>query len=287
MKVAIIGSNGQLGTDIFRIYEASNYKTFSLTHKDLDVADFENCRSIFVDINPDLMINTAAFHNVDLCEKEPDSAFKVNSIGARNLALLSNEFNFTLVHISTDYVFDGTKRSPYKEDDCPLPLNVYGNSKLSGELFVRTIAKRHFVIRVSGIFGSSPCRAKGGLNFVQLMLKIARDRGKVRVVDDEALAPTYTVDIAKQLERLTKTKDYGLYHIAAQEGCTWYEFASKIFELTGTKVDLSRAEPGEFPSKVRRPKYSILHNSALQTRGIEMMPHWSDGLKRYLKSMDA
>ena len=147
----------------------------------------------------DVVVNTAAMHQVEKCEADPARAFAVNALGARHLALAANALDARLVHISTDYVFDGAKAAPYLESDCPLPLNVYGNSKLAGELFVRSLAEKHYVLRVSGLYGQNPCLEKGGLNFVDLMLKLSRERKEVRVVDDEVLTPTSTREVARQL----------------------------------------------------------------------------------------
>jgi dTDP-4-dehydrorhamnose reductase len=190
-----------------------------------------------------------------------------------------------LVHFSTDYVFDGSKGSPYVEVDIPIPLNVYGNSKLSGENFIRKLTEKHFIIRVSGLYGHSACRAKGGLNFVGLMLKLAEDRDEIRVVNDEILSPTFTYDIAVQLEKLTGTKEYGLYHMTSRGSCSWYEFAEQIFHLTDARVKLSIALPEEFSSKVPRPKYSVLENANLMAKGMDIMPHWSESLKQYLQEI--
>ena len=159
------------------------------------------------------------------------------------------------------------------------------NTKLAGEYFAQSIAKKCFVLRVSGIYGKNPCRAKGGLNFVSLMLKLAKERDEVRVIDDEILTPTYTMDIANQIVRLFHSNTHGLYHVTAQDSCSWYEFAAKIFDLTGTKVKLKIASPSEFPMKVPRPKYSVLENKRLKDIGLDIMPHWKDGLKSYLETI--
>lgn len=285
MKVAVVGANGQLGSDVYRAFQNNADKVVDLNHDVFEVSDLKTVDSVLHNVMPDLVINTAAMHNVEACEEDPAKAFEVNGVGARNLAQISNDMGYTLMHISTDYVFDGAKQAPYTEEDCPNPLNVYGNTKLSGELFVRTIAKKYFVLRVSGLYGMNPCRAKGGLNFVTLMLKLAKERDEVRVVDDEILTPTYTNDIAHQIVHLSQCTDYGLYHITAQEGCSWYEFARKIFEFTNASVRLSVADPGEFPAKVPRPKYSVLENKALQSVKLDIMPHWNVGLKRYLEGI--
>ena len=287
MRVAVIGANGQLGCDICKAFLEGGDEIIPLNHDSLDITDFNKSKLILEQAKARLVINTAALHNVDACEADSIKAFEVNGIGARNLALLSNEFDFVLFHISTDYVFDGAKKAPYIETDCAAPLNVYGNTKLCGENFVRTVAKKYFVVRVSGLYGTNPCRAKGGLNFVRLMLKLAKERDEIRVVDDEVLSPTFTEDIASQIVALSKSDKYGLYHATAQGSCSWYTFAARIFELSGVKVKLSVARPGEFPAKVPRPKYSVLENNCLKALSLDIMPHWEDGLRNYLRKIDA
>jgi dTDP-4-dehydrorhamnose reductase len=203
-------------------------------------------------------------------------------MGARNVAQITNALGICLLHISTDYVFQGLKRTPYTEEDPTMPVNVYGNSKLAGEHFVRGINSRHFVVRVSAIYGQNPCRAKDGLNFVETMLKLSREQEELRVVDDQFVSPTPTVQIARQLVVLSGTSEYGIYHASAEGSCSWYEFAHTIFELTGTKVRLERARPGEFPAKAPRPKYSVLENQALKRKSLNVFSHWKDGLENYL-----
>jgi dTDP-4-dehydrorhamnose reductase len=283
MRVAVIGGNGQLGQDVCAAFSAAKHDVVALTHADLEVSSYDSVKAALEHIRPDLVINTAAFHNVDRCEAEPDPAFTVNALGARNVASVADSTGAVLIHISTDYVFDGLAGRPYVEQDAPAPLNVYGNSKVAGEFFVRSIARRYFLVRVSGIYGQHPCRAKGGLNFVEMMLKLARERGEVRVVDNEIVTPTPTAEIAKQLLVLSGTTDYGIYHASSEGSCSWYEFASAIFELSGTRVKLDRAQPGEFPARAKRPQYSVLENKALKDRSLNIFTHWKNGLSEYLK----
>lgn len=282
MKVVVLGGNGQLGRDLCATFVAEGDETFPLTHTDVAVESYEAVRETLGSLRPDLIVNTAAFHNVEKCETDPASAFAVNGAGARNVALMAQQLKAKLVHISTDYVFDGSKHDPYLEEDAPLPLNVYGNSKLAGEYFVRSTNPQHFVVRVSAIYGQYPCRAKGGLNFVELMLKLSRERDHLRVVADEYVSPTPTTEIAKQVVALSKTCEYGLYHATCEGSCSWYEFAKAIFELAGTEVRLEQAAPGEFAAQVVRPKYSVLENAALKRRGLNRLPHWKQGLKGYM-----
>ena len=282
MKVAVIGADGQLGRDVVAAFVEAGSPVTELTHADIEISSWESVRGALERLQPDLVVNTAAFHHVDKCESDPAKAFAVNGIGARNLAQTTASLEAILAHISTDYVFDGNKGSPYSERDCAIPLNVYGNTKLSGESFVQTLNPRHFVLRVAGLYGSNPCRAKGGLNFVELMLKMSKERDELRVVDDEFTTPTPTKEVARQLVALSRTTEYGLYHATCEGGCSWYEFASAIFYLTGTTVRLERARPGEFPAKVPRPKYSVLENEALKNRSLNVFRHWKEGLRDYL-----
>lgn len=283
MKVAVIGGNGQLGSDVVSAFSAAGDAVQGLSHADIELADLESVSGVLGKLRPDVIVNTAAMHHVDKCEQDPSKAYATNGIGSRNLALVANELAALLIHVSTDYVFDGNKRTPYEETDAPLPLNVYGNTKLAGEYYVRSIAKRHQVLRTSGIYGKEPCRAKGGLNFVEIMLKLAREKGKVRVVDDEFVSPTFTAEIAEQIVALSRSNLNGLFHGTAEGSCSWFEFAREIFALTGTKVILEAATPGEFPAKVPRPKYSVLENKALKSHGLNRFRPWQDGLRRYLE----
>jgi dTDP-4-dehydrorhamnose reductase len=284
MKVAVVGANGQLGTDVVAVFSRNGDEVFPLTHSDIDLASMESTSTRLRQLHPDLVLNTAAMHNVEHCERDPAMAFAVNGLGARNLSLVAKDLDATLMHVSTDYVFDGAKQTPYVESDSPNPLNVYGNSKLSGEYFVRTILPKHFVLRTSAIYGKSPCRAKGGLNFIELMLKLARERDEVRVVDSETVTPTSTLEIAEQMATLSRCQVYGLYHATAEGSCSWYEFAQEIFALTNTKVNLRIAGTNEFPTKAPRPKYSVLENGGLKAKGLNAFKPWRDGLRRYLSS---
>lgn len=286
MKVAVLGANGQLGHDVVAAYVAAGDEIFPLTHQDVTVESPDSVTQVLKRIHPELVINTAAFHNLERCESEPVRAFEVNALGARNVAQASAVLGAKLVQISTDYVFDGAKHAPYVEEDLPRPLSVYANTKLAGEYFVRFANPRHFVMRVSAIYGLHPCRAKGGLNFVDTMLKLARERDRLRVVNDEFVSPTSTVQIARQAVMLSRTEDYGVYHATAEGSCSWYEFAQAIFEITGTPVALDAALPGEFGTKVTRPKYSVLENRALQRKSLNLFSHWKEGLKAYLAARE-
>jgi len=253
MKISVIGGNGQLGTDVRSAFTGNGDEVASLTHLDIEISDLASVSQVFADIHPQVIVNTAAMHHVENCEREPDKALAVNALGPRNLAMIARDLGAVLMRVSTDYVFDGSIGSPYVEEDIPRPLNAYSISKLAGEHFVRATTPKYFVIRTSGLYGGSPCRAKGGLNFIELMLKLARERGEVRVVDSEVVSPTSTAELAQQIVQLSHADDYGLYHATAEGSCSWYEFAQEIFAATDTPVRLQVAGPNEFPAKVTRP----------------------------------
>jgi dTDP-4-dehydrorhamnose reductase len=282
MKVAVLGADGQLGADVVRAFTEDNHEVAALTHSDIEIVALDSVERALLEQAPQLIVNTVAMHQVENCEREPERAFAVNGLGAKNLALVARRLGAVLMHVSTDYVFDGSKKSPYVEEDAPRPLNVYGITKLAGEHFVRSTTEKHFVVRTSALYGKHPCRGKGGLNFVDLMLKLGRERGKVRVVDDEVVSPTSTAELAGQLVALSRSDCYGLYNATGEGKCSWYEFAREIFTVAGAQVNLEMASPDEFPAKVPRPKYSVLENHALKLRGLNTFRSWQDGLRDYL-----
>jgi dTDP-4-dehydrorhamnose reductase len=282
MKIAVIGGDGQLGKDVVCAFASNNDEVHALTHSDIELSSIDSVSRCLRELRPQVLVNTAAMHHVEKCEHEPAKAFAVNGLGARNLSLAARDVGAVLMHVSTDYVFDGAKGVPYEEQDAPRPLNVYGNTKLAGEYFVRSMVGKHFVLRTSALYGKSPCRAKGGLNFIELMLKLAKERDEVRVVDSEFITPTPTKELARQIIMLSRSDAYGLYHATAEGSCSWYEFAREIFALTDTKVKLQVAGPSEFPAKVARPNYSVLENQALKSQGLNAFEPWQIGLRQYL-----
>jgi dTDP-4-dehydrorhamnose reductase len=283
MKTIILGADGQLGSDLVQAFRARGHEVTALTHQDVEVSDAAALERQWERLKPAVVVNAAAFHNVELCESQPQTAFAVNALAARLMAAASVKHGFRLVHVSTDYVFDGAKGRPYTEEDSPRPLNCYGNSKLSGEYFIRAGAANYAIVRVSGLYGAEPCRAKKGLNFVKTMLKLARERGEVKVTADEFVTPTYTVAAAAQIVKLAEAGLSGLFHATPQGQCSWYEFAEVIFRFTQTPVKLSRASAADFPAKVARPRYSVLDNKALREAGLDIMPAWTQCLRDYLK----
>lgn len=281
MKIAVIGANGQLGADLMEVLSDRN-EVVALNHADIEITDIDNTRAVLSAVKPNLVINTAAFHVVPQCEQHPDKAFQINGTGTLNLAKVCMDLGAKFLHYSTDYVFDGKKGRPYVEDDYCNPLNVYAVTKLSGEHFALNYSDRSFVVRVSGIYGKVPCRAKGG-NFISTMVKLAKEKPEVRVVNDEILTPTPTYHIAQNTAALIETDAFGLYHMTCEGEVSWYEFAKTIWETLGLETPLYPASVHDFPLVVKRPFYSVLQNKALQDLGINRMPHWKEALKEFLE----
>lgn len=279
MKIVIIGANGQLGSDLVKIFKDTEHEIFPLSHTDIDITDFKLSKNILDNIKPDIVIDCAAYIRVDDAEDFPEKAFLINAIGTRNVANLCKELESALIYISTDYIFDGTKKEPYTEEDIPNPLNVYGNSKLAGEYFVRNILEKYYIIRSSSLFGIAGSSGKGG-NFVETMIKKAKNNEEIRVVDDMIMSPTYTKDLANAIKIILKKKlPFDTYNMTNRGECSWYEFTKTIFEILEIKVNLFPINIGK--QKAKRPKYSSLSNSKLQRYGIEI-EDWNVALNNYL-----
>jgi dTDP-4-dehydrorhamnose reductase len=230
---------------------------------------------------PGLILNCAAFHRVDDCEDSVGRAFEVNVFGVRNLALAAAKANAVLVHFSTDYVFDGPHQTPYRETDLPCPKCVYGVSKLAGEYMLQSTWAKHFIFRVSGLYGYAGSREKG-TNFVEMMISLARQGKPIRVVNDQVLTPTSTMDVARTIRRLAATDQYGLYHLTNAGECSWYQFAKAIFEFADLRPELTPVTSAAFPTRAKRPNYSVLDNQHLRDAGFLDLPDWREALERYI-----
>jgi dTDP-4-dehydrorhamnose reductase len=278
-RIVILGSTGQLGGDLVDAFAGDDVA--ALDHDQVEIGDAASVRTALDELHPAVVINTAAYHNVPLCETRPVEAFALNAIAPLTLARYCTEVGARLVHVSTDYVFDGAKAAPYVEADRPNPLSVYAVSKLAGEYAVLNTGDTHQVVRSSGLYGMRPCRAKGG-NFIDTMYRLAREQPEVRVVNDEILTPTFTADLAAQIRVVALQGRPGLYHATNQGSCSWYEFARVVFELAGFSTPLHATTVDEFPSPVRRPRYSVLDNAKLRAAGLDQMRPWRDALEDYM-----
>lgn len=281
MKYAVLGAAGQLGRDLCPRLPG---EVISPSRERLDLAVPESIRPTLETIRPDVVINCAAYNFVDKAETEPQAAFAVNTWGVRELALVCRDLDCVLLHFSTDYVFglDDERASPYSETDAPGPVSVYGLSKLAGEYVVRAICSRHFVVRTCGLYGVWGSGGKG-TNFVETMLRVAGQGKPLRVVADQTLTPSYTMDIATAAAALAQTDRYGLYHLTNRGQCSWHEFAAAIFELAHVKADLSPTSSKEFGAPARRPGYSVMANQAYDALGLPAMRPWREALAAYLE----
>ena len=282
MVVLVTGANGQLGQAIQ--FVAGNYPNINFvfcSSSDLDITNKENCDSVFNKEKPDFCINAAAYTAVDKAESEPEQAHLINCIGAKNLAEACKNFNSKLIHISTDFVFDGSKNAPYNETDLPNPKGVYGQTKLDGEIAIREVFDAYFIIRTSWVY------SQFGNNFMKTMLRLASERASLSVVSDQIGTPTNAVDLAECLVTIItehsklNTEHYGIYNFSNEGQCSWFDFAKKIFEINQVKIDVTPIPTTQFPTPAERPKYSVLDKTKIKsTFGIEIKP-WEQSIEIY------
>lgn len=278
VKVLVTGAKGQLGVELVNYLTQLGFLVIGLGRSELDITNLEQVKAVMANIKPNIVIHSAAYTKVDQAELEPEKAFRVNAIGTRNVAVASESAGSKLVYISTDYVFNGKGDRPYHEFDSTSPLGVYGQSKLAGELYVRDLHSRFFIVRTSWVYG-----LYGG-NFVKTMLKLAEDRDEVNVVSDQLGSPTYTGDLAAFIGELISTEYYGIYHASNTGSCSWYEFAKAIFEESGlTQIKVNPITTAEFPRPADRPAYSVLDHMGIRLNGLRDLPYWRDSLITFLR----
>lgn len=281
MHILLTGSQGMLGHAFITLL-SSNYRVSGYDLPELDITNLTTIKSNVLKIKPDIIINTAAYTDVDGCETDSDLAYSVNGLGPRNLAIVSNELNIPLVHFSTDYIFDGIGNSPYKEWDLPNPQSVYGKSKLLGEQYVRQLTNKYYIIRTSWLYGQY------GKNFVKTMLRLAQEREELGVVNDQQGSPTYTGDLAIAVSRLIQTQAYGTYHLTNRGSCTWYEFALEIFKQAGVNgIQVNPITTEELNRPAPRPKYSVMDNYIWRLQGFKPLRNYTEALREYLAAEDS
>ena len=276
MKIMIIGSEGMLGHDLVDVLSVEN-EVSTTTIDTLDITDIDKTIETVKRNDPDVLIHAAAFTDVDGSESNPDLAFKVNATGTRNVAVACHEANCAMVYICTDYVFDGTNNSPYREYDQTHPLGVYGKTKHTGELYIRDLLNKFYIIRTSWLYGYH------GPNFVTTMLNLAKKTKDISVVNDQIGSPTYTVDLANAIALLIKKPTYGIYHVTNSENCSWYDFAKEIFNQTNIEVNLNPVTTEEFQRPAPRPKYSVLENYNWKMEGYTNLRSYKEALADYLR----
>ena len=278
-RIAILGANGQLGSDL--VQALAGRDTVLFTRADFDVTDHSRTRMVLESAGAGVIVNTTAYHRVDDCETQAETAYAVNVLALLNLVRIANNTGALLVHFSTDYVFDGAATAPYTEQSPAMPLSIYGNSKLAGEYLVRTTARRHLVIRSAGLYGVAGSRGKGG-NFVETMLAKAAAGDRIQVVSDQVTTPTWTANLAAQVVRMLDNDFSGLCHATNEGACSWHEFAQAVFELSGVAAHLSATTSDVYRTAAIRPRYSVLENARLKQARLNCMPHWREALAGYL-----
>jgi dTDP-4-dehydrorhamnose reductase len=280
-RYVLVGATGQLGVDLVRAFDLPG-ELIPLTHADLDLLDAAGTETRLRQLSPTHVVNTAAYNRVDQAEDDRAAAFALNARAVGDLAAVCESLGAALVHFSTDYVFDGRRATPYLESDAPNPLNVYGESKLAGERLALERCERAVVFRVSGLFGVARSSGKGGTNFVETMLRLAREGRKIRVVADQVLGPSYTLDLARKVWTVLPKAAHPIYHLTNAGETSWYGFARRAFDLAGLAPDLTPVTAAEHGAKARRPAYSVLGHAHLRALGEDDLRPWDAALAAYL-----
>ncbi|MDH7481005.1 MAG: dTDP-4-dehydrorhamnose reductase [Armatimonadota bacterium] len=281
MRILITGAAGMLGNDLQKVLGGENELILTDIVGDfipLDITDTQNVRDLLFKVHPDLVIHSAAYTDVDGCEREPEKAYRINSFGTWNVATGCEAIKIPIIYISTDFVFDGEKGEPYYEFDTPNPLSHYGKSKYAGELYVSSLCSKYYIIRTAWLYGEK------GKNFPRTMLTLAKTRKELTVVDDQIGSPTFTYDLALKIRDLIQSPLYGIYHVTNKGLCSWFEFAKTTLALAGiTDVEVKPIKSSEWPSPTKRPKYSVLKHWALEMQGMDDLRHWEEALKDFIK----
>lgn len=280
MRVVVTGASGQLGSELVAEY-GLDCEVTALSHADFDIGDRHAATRVLDAAAPTLVVNAAAFTNVDGCESEPDRAYRANCLGPRHLALWCRDAGAQFVHVSTDYVFDGAARKdPYTEYDATYPASVYGRSKLAGEQAVREVMGRHFIVRTAWVYGAV------GSNFVKTILRLSKERAELTVVDDQTGSPTWARELARRIRCLVDTGQHGTYHLTGGGSCSWHEFAQEILARTDQDPQRVRAcSTAEFPRPAPRPAFSVLDNRQARLLGVPEAADWRDALRQFLPTL--
>ena len=278
MKILITGAKGQLGLELAKqLSRNDKYELILTDRENLNIVDADNVNEVILSNKPDVVINCAAHTAVDLCETDIENAYKINAIGPRNLATACEKIGAKFVQVSTDYVFDGKVKRPYREDDVTCPNSIYGTSKLMGENFTKEFCSKYFIVRTAWLYGE-------GNNFVRTMIKLSETNKELNVVNDQFGSPTSTVDLAKAIIDLIHTEYYGTYHGTCEGQFSWYDFAKKIFEINNIDIKVNPVTSEEFKRPAPRPAYSVLDNFMFKLVGLNSFRNWEDSLREYLNN---
>lgn len=280
-RIIITGCNGQLGREINRFYAGnSDIELVNTDVEELDITNIDDVMKMAKEVNPYAIVNCAAYTAVDACETNQDIAFKVNTIGPRNLAIAARETGAKILHVSTDYVFDGTKKTPYYESDSICPQSVYGATKAEAEKMVQQMAERFYILRTAWLYGD-------GKNFVKTMLWLSDTNDTVRVVGDQFGTPTSAFELTKAIDSLLFTDNYGLFHATCEGSCNWAEFAAEIFRLAEKKTKVEAITTEEYGAPANRPAHSVLENYMFKMTNGFLFADWQDAIAKYIKELDA
>lgn len=281
MKVLVTGVKGQLGYDVVRELQKRGHEAVGVDIDEMDITDAAAVERVMTEVQPDAVIHCSAYTAVDRAEEDIEMCRRVNVDGTENIAKICKKLDCKMLYLSTDYIFSGDGERPWEPDDEASPLNAYGQSKYDGELALKKYVEKYFIVRISWVFGIN------GNNFIKTMLRLGRENGAVKVVDDQIGSPTYTYDLARLLVDMIESDRYGAYHATNEGICSWYEFAKEIFRAAGMdNVSVTPVKSGEFPVKAKRPKNSRMSKEKLVTNGFSLLPAWQDAVARYIKELN-
>ncbi len=280
MRVLVTGVKGQLGYDVVRELEKRGHEAIGVDIEEMDITDAVQVSRVIKGASPEAVIHCSAYTAVDRAEEEEDLCRRVNAVGTKNIAEICAELDCKLLYISTDYIFSGDGERPWEPDDKAKPLNTYGQTKYEGEVEVKTRCNKWYIVRISWVFGIN------GNNFVKTMLRLGKENGAVKVVEDQIGSPTYTYDLSRLLVDMIESDAYGAYHATNEGMCSWYEFAKEIFQAAGMgEVSVTPVSSDEFPVKAKRPKNSRMSKEKLVKNGFNKLPEWQDAVKRYVEEI--
>ena len=285
-RAALFGSRGQLGVELKAEFSSRGYEVAYFDRSTVDITDAAAVERSIAQVDPAVVLNAAAYNQVDVAEKEPLAAFQVNALAVRNLAVACRNSDAQLVHFSTDYVFDGMAGHAYAEEDSPRPLGAYAVSKLAGELYARAYLDTPLIIRTSGVFGPGGMDTARG-NFVELMLRLAGKDNPIRVVEDHVASPTYAPALAARTADMVERGVHGMIHAGGGTPISWFDWAAKIFQAAGVNPPLKPTNEREFRTAARRPRYSALSNARMEGLGVAPMPSLDDAIREYLAARAA
>lgn len=281
MKVLVTGVKGQLGYDVVRELQKRGHEAVGVDIDEMDITDAAAVERVITQTKPEAVIHCSAYTAVDRAEDDTEICRRVNVDGTENIAKICKKIDCKMLYLSTDYIFSGDGKRPWEPDDEASPLNAYGQSKYDGELALKKYVEKYFIVRISWVFGIN------GNNFIKTMLRLGRENGAVKVVDDQIGSPTYTYDLARLLVDMIESDRYGAYHATNEGICSWYEFAKEIFRAAGMNdVVVTPVKSGEFPVKAKRPKNSRMSKEKLVANGFSLLPAWQDAVARYIKELN-